>query len=466
MKKIYIAAAFALAGCSGFLKEYSQSDIRPGTVGELQEMMMGEAYPSAYTNAAKHFGRYMELLTDDVRQADMSLVAPDDDPAEQNDAERVAANGMGAFTWSPAMFELMDEMGAATDTWALLYDYIKGCNVALDNADKVQGSDAEKANLRGQALALRAFYYWYLVNCFGQPVNAADASALGVPLILQSSVTDIKPRRNTVGEVYAQVEKDLLEAEPLLKEYGQTVSKYRVTYEFACMMLSRIYLYQERWAYAALWAGKIIDRRPALLDMNEPSTPVSCPESPEAIWLYSDNYEWTAQQFFNANGVWLPSDELLGSFEAGDMRPALWFEPTGNSFIMKSPTDYVNAGGKGMRTAEAYLNRAEALINQGGDMTQPLADLNFLRRHRFAADDFVPLSASADLLKICREERRRELCWEEHRWFDLRRWGMHELHHYFQRRIAGTPSVITLPTSDPRWTLPIPQDAIDRNPAL
>lgn len=471
-----------LAGCDGFLKEYSQSDIRPGSVADLQEMMMGEAYPSKYNDPNYHFGRYLELLTDDVTQINMPAMASSIE-AVRVEAERYSAKGMGPFTWSVDMYEMMDEQTAGTNTWEILYSLIKGCNVALDNVNTVPGTVAEKADLVGQALALRSFYYWYLVNCYALPANAEGAmESPGVPLVLKSAVEDLMPARNTVGEVYARIEADLMEALPLLEAHGQTVSKHRVTLEFAWMMLCRVCLYQERWAEAAQWAGKIIDKRPELLNMASGSharCDVLESASPESIWLYSDGIEWRDASFLGSGTAYNPSESLRSMYAAGDLRVTsmggFWGMLASDfvtiNYIRKCSNSFPRAGGKGMRTAEAYLNRAEALIEQvlaGGDaglLTQALDELNTLRQNRLSAAAYAPLSITdpAEALQFCRDERRRELCWEEHRWFDLRRWGMPEITHSYQPYIEGSPTDYVLAAGDKRYVLQIPKETIDRN---
>ena len=132
-------------------------------------------------------------------------------------------------------------------------------------------------------------------------------------------------------------------------------------------------------------------------------------------------------------------------------------------------------GTKGIRTAELYLNRAEAYTHKfmasGDDNDRKLAlsDLNYLRRHRYdtrnVAYESKDYQDANDLLEFCKEERRRELCFEDHRWFDLRRYGMPTLTHtYFVS--TDNEEVITLTEEDPRYVLPIPKLALDRNPLL
>ena len=63
------------------------------------------------------------------------------------------------------------------------------------------------------------------------------------------------------------------------------------------------------------------------------------------------------------------------------------------------------------------------------------------------------------------EERRKELAFEEHRWFDLRRCGMPELVHEITFT-QGQVQEVRLEEGSNRYVLPIPKKVLDKNPAL
>ena len=70
-----------------------------------------------------------------------------------------------------------------------------------------------------------------------------------------------------------------------------------------------------------------------------------------------------------------------------------------------------------------------------------------------------------ELLEFIKDERRRELCFEGHRWFDLRRWGMPEITHVWHE--SQTESrVYRLQEKDLMYTVPIPDEAIQENGKL
>lgn len=122
------------------------------------------------------------------------------------------------------------------------------------------------------------------------------------------------------------------------------------------------------------------------------------------------------------------------------------------------------------RTAELYLNRAEAYAAKymAGDNScgqKAADDLDALRSKRLSNFVAYTLTTPAALMEFCHEERRRELCFESHRWFDLRRYGMPSIEHTWYDA-SGNRTVYTLKEKDLGYVLPIPQDAMDTNSAL
>jgi hypothetical protein len=493
-KNIIVIVLILLAcGCKKFLEESSQDELRPGSANDLQQLLLGEAYP-----ISNYFINYIELMTDDVTSNFVK------------DAIKLPKlyNGEAAFTWQDNMFETMNNKGlAGVDTYEHYYRRIKGCNVVLDMLNQVSGSEEEKSNVKGQALAMRSYYYFMLVNLFGQPYNAEGLDveqSLGVPLVLVSRVKDELPVRASVGQIYRQIEADLLTAGPLLEQYGQKNSKFKATSLFVYTLLSRMYLYMEKWDKSIEYANKVLERNPQLLKLSNcpipatttfPTINVFDQNSPEAIWFFSTYEEFN--QFFidpayGDKPLYAVSKSLEESYEHNwadnapdrkDLRPAFFYR---RYYISKTTYDVrllhgTKRGGnpyfiKGMRVAESYLNRAEGYIHQylkNGDASLRIAalkDLNHLREYRYDTRNasYVPIEISdgQQLLEFCRNERRRELCFEEHRWFDLRRYGMPEIKHTFQGFENQTPREYILPNKGKRYVLPIPQSELQRNPEL
>lgn len=495
MKKIYkiglVWLSLLVMGCSDFLAESSLDEVRPASVDDLEQLMLGEGYPMR-----NNFLKYLDLMTDEMVSSYSS------------DSKQITClkSGASAFSWSADMYEEMVEQNVYnTDTWQHYYRRIKGCNVVLDNLDDMQGKTENRENLRGQALAMRAYYYFMLVNLYAQPYHAEGVdiqTAPGVPLILESAVKDEFPPRASIAQIYAQVGKDLLAAAVLLDKYGRNNIKYKVTDLFPYAVLARMYLYMENWEKAEEYASLAIGRSAGLRNLasvytgnlaTDGKNNVFSINSPELIWGYSNPDEisnFSINPPFVENAappVYRLSPVLEGLYEAEngstdmkDLRLKFYFKTyLAYPFVAlrlhgnKSNTDGYSVT-KGIRLAEMYLNRAESYIRRylkdGSEEMRQVAldDLNHLRENRYDTRnvEYVPVDYSGTaLLDFYKEERQRELCFEEHRWFDLRRYGMPELEHELEME-QGQKRVIVLPARSPRYTLPIPKIVLGRNPAL
>jgi hypothetical protein len=499
---------FTITGCKKFLAEKSQDEIRPSNVKELASFMATEGYPYK-----TKLDLVMNLLSDD---------------AQCNGGQGVGnaliplRKGKGPFSWSRTMFEdLLLPEGVAGKTyvnsWAKIYENIAGCNAVLSYADRVEGAQIDKGNLKGQALAMRAYYYFLLVNMYGKPYNAPGVdpeSSMGVVLKLKMEVTDSLYSRSSVAQVYRQIESDLKTGLDLLIANPQTNSVYKISDVAIYTLLSRVYLYQEKWDLVIENANKALAKKSELSQLSSfngatgyyifnsgnnsqafayQNRIYDVSKSKEIIWTYRPNPEGE-QEFFpvNLTGVpwsntfdppFQPAASLMSLYDSrpfaenavyiADLRPRLYF--TSTAFVGSGGLGYKlsggGMGGAGIRTAELYLNRAEANIHKylnNGDVvakTSALNDLNTLRMSRYdTRKPYVAVSIEdgAELLNFCRDERRREFPFDGHRWFDLRRYGMPSVTHRFEET-AGTVQVYTLDKGDNRYTLPIPAKVIERN---
>ncbi len=500
--KLYTLALLGIAvlfsGCGDFLEPKSTSEYVPKEVKSLDEILLGEAYPR---NDIGGFNYFLTLMDDD-------LTATTYQTPEPNFNENLF---LASYTWQPDMFNLMKEAGqTSTDMYYTYYRKLKGVNAVIDYIGTVTGTEDEVNNVMAQAYALRGFYYLSLVNIFGQPYNE-NPDALGVPLKLKSGVEEEPLARNTVREVYNQIVEDLLEAERLynlLPAAKQWKQNYRTSLPMVELLLSRTYLYMEKWEEAAKYAKLVLDdSRFKLLDLN--TIPTENTESGQTSRVYTNFHSYTASSevIFPYGNVsdwagWVEnystestsgeprmpyfraSDELLKTFDDDDLRKERYIvrkDFSGQLLPLAigklnvnnayRPSSGTGIFGRSIRLAEAYLNYMEAkamIAKQGGDTQarqEAIQALNSLRSKRFA-ETYAPKAEDIDnadkLVEYIHNERRRELCFESHRWYDLRRWGMPEIKHVWYNS-EGTVTTYTLQAKDPQYTVPIPDVAREKN---
>ena len=475
-----------LTACNGFLEESSKDEVRPSEVSDMEQLLLG----NAYMEDEDVFYNIMDIFTDDVQCN--GLV----DEKDQTYFDRFKWR----YTWDANMFT--KERGGDDEAfWKYPYRKILGCNIVLDYLDKVNGDENLREALRGEALVLRAWYYLHLVNMYGYPYNyGSPKENKGVPLKLDMEVKDERMARNSVAEVYEQIEKDLLLGNYLLSMYKYERTYYRIGALAAKAILSKMYLYMENWDKALAYADTVLMEKPTLLNLNktkwttlskwtERNGVYSVENSDEVIWMREGTDDWYSNDFSMSKSAYTSSSELLALYgpctpemvtggTIKDLRGSIYFRwSTNEDYIYERRAvaldGYRGAYG-GIRTAELYLNRAECYIRkfmeEHNDVyrQRALQDLNTLRKHRWnAAYTYTDMDIqdADELFDFYKEERRRELVGDaQHRWCDLRRYGMPEIKHVFFEKEGDSQVVMLIPQN--RYLLPIPEETIRLNPRL
>ena len=515
---ICMLAGLLLSSCGDFLEPSSTSEFVPKDANSLNEILLGEAYPR---NDIDGMNIFLNLMDDDITAMPYQL------PQDGFDANRFLAAytwqpdmfemmeeaGYTNTNMYERYYQLIMGANAVIDYIDQVVDEERNINAVLAQAYALRGFLYFKlVNIFGEPVNSNP-------TALGVPLKLNS----GV------EVEEDALARRSVQEVYDQVVKDFLEAERLYKTLAEDVQydqNYRTSLPMVQLMLSRVYLYLEDWKKAAEYANLLMqDGRFKLLDLNTVATETeygypsfktyhAYGESSEVIWLYgsvSDMGGWVMTYAGTANpkdnnramhSYFKASDELMDSFEETDLRKERYIvrkpvrdnrgvnvwtpmaigklsvsvpeEGNVQSFDnFYKPKTSTGVFGRSLRLSEAYLNYAEAkaMMNKEGTDANGATDaknaLDALRSKRYAASDFegVDIDDAEELLQFVRDERRRELCFEDHRWYDLRRWGMKEIKHVWFTD-ANTKSTYTLKLGDKGYTVPIPDEAMELNAAL
>jgi hypothetical protein len=347
-----------------------------------------------------------------------------------------------------------------SNIWGEPYQYIYKANAILEGLQSSSGiTPALKSQLRGEALFIRAFAHFYLVNLFGD-----------VPLVL---TTDY--RQNAIVQrvpkvrVYQQIKTDLKEAQNLLSmDYSFSQNeRVRPNQWAATALLGRVYLYQQQWDSAELQTSRVINNT-GIYSLTSLDS-VFLANSSEAIWQLASPFGNTtdAQTFiFSGN----PPDAALrntfvNEFETGDLRKQNWigtslsgtdtfYYPYKYKATVPSPiTEYSMV----LRLAEQYLIRAEARAMQGkitgGNSAE--TDVNFIRNRAGLPNTIA--ATLVEMIAAISNEMRFEFFTEwGHRWLNLKRLG-----------IIDT----VLQNLKPAWSTydqlyPIPKAQLDNDPGM
>lgn len=502
-----LLSVLPLTSCGDFLEEYSQDTDYVRTWKDLDELLIGDCYlpvhDSNYLSYTSNVGSWIHLLGDEVQESQSGYV----NTYAEGDHR---ANSFGYFTWQQRVGqnESYTDFYAENATWTKIYYCINVANNIIASVEKVPCvTDIEQQGVhkvRGEAHFLRGFYYFWLANLYGKPYNPATASEdLCVPLKTSDVVEDRKFTRQTVAEVYAQVLSDLQVAERELRLYtNPKASIYRADSTACHLLLSRVHLYMQHWEKASVYAQKVLKAHSALSNLNTASGKFLTKANPENIFSMGGS---DVHNIFNyICQSYSVSRELYDTYTTADLRKTQWYWQKGNfvgpvrtttnpqysSYDPQSSDYYGRAysekryqeevsGQFLMRSAEAYLNYAEAQAYLGQD-SEARDALNVLRRHRFLSSANSAVNSSgSELINAIRAERRRELALEGHRWFDLRRYQVcavqpesHSITHEWTYYASHTSCSVTerhrfvLEANDDAYTLPIPQEVISFNTGM
>jgi len=385
------------------------------------------------------------------------------------------------------------------DTWLSLYKGISSSNLVLDNIGLINDpklTESRKSQIIGEAKFLRALHYFNLVKLYG-----------GVPLQLTASGSDeaLLPKA-PLADVYAQIEKDLIDAEVGLPasfgaEYG------RATKGAAQALLAKVYAQQHKYESCSAYCDKVINSKQySLLQEYDWLFDGVHPNNSEIIFQVqhvagtNTSYNWAglySDPSLDGNFGWTkfmaPSHDIIRAFNAEKdevrFKSAIVFNDKGvrtpqysndvdktMPFVWKTNvrggTNVWNNGQSQIfiRLADIILLKAEAL-NRLGKTAEAITLMNTTTRKRANLSAVsTALSQDAAALAILKE-RRLELVFEGERYFDLLRFGND--HSYAIQVINSqtgydgvTPIRKSAPVDENRLLYPISIDEINANPNL
>jgi hypothetical protein len=331
------------------------------------------------------------------------------------------------------------------DFWAYGYNLIYQANAVYEGCSQSTSISPQiKKQLMAEALFIRAYWHFYLVNLYGE--------------IVVTTTTDYETNRklNRVGveEVYQVIISDLIKAETDLADnylMGDTktnsLDRVRPNKSVANALLAKVYLYHHDFQMAETAATKIINN--SAVYRLAPISSAFLKNSPEAIWQLArplpnattlNTYEALYFTLSAKPGTALArsltlSDELYNiAFETGDQRKISWVGRYTDIGVTPNINYYYPAKYRStstlntdectivLRVAEQFLIRAEARANLE-NISGAQSDLNVVRSRAGLGN--TPANTKNTLITAILNERRVELFSEYgHRWFDLKRLGV------------------------------------------
>jgi hypothetical protein len=489
MKTRHKAAALIL-----IVSVFSCTDLHKDPIGLLTPEQIStdptlNTVESSVTSSYQMLASTLNILGDnwDINWA-AGVVFRDDfivqDMASDDSKKKWNADGDQAWMDQVVSFNFTSSNQAFNGQWTYDYEGITRSNLAISYLTdpaltaKIAIDAALKNRLLGEVYFLRAFYYFDLVNNFGD-----------VPLLLKplQSFSDAYAvaKRETKANVYAQISSDLAQAKTLLpsSKYSPVPTEpFRASKGAVLAMQAKVALYNQKWTDVISIVTELEGLNFYSLNANyfDNFDVAKKFAQNEVIFAYDHESGKTPR---NGNGLCAPLDwgfiaptaNFLAEFEAGDPR-LLYTVDTSNKFVYKLlGSTNTAAGYKGneespsnkiyIRFADVLLWKAEA-YNETGNYSQAILIINSIRnraRTGVTINGTLPPAgtlpdrvASVDKNEIkgwLMHERRVELGLESQRFNDLKRWGI----------AKQVLTALGKNFQDHNYLYPIPQREIDKS---
>ncbi len=396
--------------------------------------------------------------------------------------ENVSGNGVNMYKWllHPDEQNTWANWGSSlTPTNPVVFT---GSNYAvIDRANRIlrvidgvptvtNDEILRKSRLKAELLTIRAFCHFRVLKSYAE---SYEPQALGIPYMemVNDAPGAVKPSRLTVKQSFDKIEGDL-EAARNLYPASTITDVTRLSRVAVYAIKARVFLYEKKWDSAAVAATEVINAVPLSTRAQFPGIWTDA-NNAEVIWkLKKDIDNDRIGSFYRTSaGVveYAASPKLINSFDqAADVRFGSYIKIDNTRGANKTPylvnkyayntTTVGLADLKLLRVAEMYLIRAEAYAESSsgsGGITLANNDLNTLRSARI--ENYSPTSYTSkdNLIEEIYLERFRELAFEGHRYFDLRRRAK-DIDRSIQAPDDAGGSRKVLKATDREYYLPIP----------
>lgn len=349
--------------------------------------------------------------------------------------------------------------------WNNTYRFIYQVNACLEGLRNSQSLSTDvKTQLTGECRFLRALFYFYLVQFFGD-----------VPLVIQTDYTanEHMPRTNA-ARVRDSIRSDLLNAIELLPEAYPGNEKARANKWAAVALLARHYLYEQEWDKAEAAASMVINSGTYRLEALSNTFLANNAEAILQLRPVLTGYNTMEGNALIPTGTSRPvyplTGQLLSAFETKDKRRTAWVNSKAvNGITYYYPYKYKQRANFTssfklteytviLRLAETYLVRAESRMHLG-QLSSAIMDIDSIRARAglpLIAVTNPDISATALNEKIQQERRIEFFAESGHRWFDLKRTG----------KAYTTMTAIKSDWKETQHLWPIPQAQITLNQYL
>ncbi|MDR2234902.1 MAG: RagB/SusD family nutrient uptake outer membrane protein [Chryseobacterium sp.] len=367
--------------------------------------------------------------------------------------------------------------------WKYLYGFINDCNMILNYVDQVSDpslTSSRKDQMKAEAAIFRALYYFHAVQLWGD-IPLVTKAVIGVNANNFDEVySQVYPARKTVQEAYDLIISDL---EGAIANAPSGTEKYRANKNFAYGLLAKVYASKPNpdWTKVKQNASNISGV--SLLPVYDQLFDGTHEANAESIFEADGNagtvWAWGPSMFYGTD--WkkfnVPSNDLVKAFnDAGDTQrlnssvkfsTVSWSDKYWTSssypFMYKMRKTDGTQNFYILRYADILLLQAEAAVRTA-DYSGAAGFINQVRTRAGLAP--VTITSETDGMQKVLQERKLELAFEGHRWFDLKRTGTAIAILSQQKDGNGIALPYAANINQNRLLWPIPQGQRDNNQNL
>lgn len=507
------ALMLAMVSCSDFLDETPDNRTEIDSAQKVK-LLLTSAYPVSSPAVI------CELSADTYEDNNVLLTAT------HNSA--YSAWHDEAFAWKNIVNYSSGDDDTPYQVWDGYYQGIAVCNQALESLEQVKknGKIEQKVydRLRGEALVLRAYLHFTLVNVFAQAYKDSVSSKadLGIPYVTKSETTvHVNYNRPSVADNYASIEKDLMEGLPLVDNSNYDVRAYHMNESAARAFGARFFLFKRDWFHADSLATAALGKNPAsMLRKWAGMTGTSIEgknnwyndETASCNFLLQSTYSLQDRMLSACRYAINGTAQKVHTYGSGPCWDGQLPCYTGNLYIWGAGQEYgvwmfrvyeyfeytdkiagigfVHMLYQPFTAEETLLCRAEARLYMG-DKAGAINDLNIWAQSKrctkaltesscrsfyknkegfvcdinvdkmgWSAADVATATTNKHIVDCILHFRRIETLYEGLRWFDVKRYGI-PLVHIWQGPLEDLPTTDSLSWNDPRRALQIPNDVVE-----
>ncbi len=468
---ILAAAALLLTSCEDF------TDVQPKgknllTTTEQLEMLLNYEYQGGNSD--------MRVMAGDMINAYSNIATDINKPQK--------TRTVIMWTYDEANMDKMAELTSSDYDYTYYYGLIgKVANPILNQIDAASGDDATKNKLKCEALTLRAWSLYMLVNKFAKAYNP-NTAATDPGIIIMTEDKDIQQEqpKSTVQEVYDQIQKDINEAIDLNGLPDKAVNKMRFSKAAAYAAKALTLLSMQKWddaeaaakqaiasngvindyfhAYQGTTTGYFLGNTYDVIDRGKQGT--------DEDYFLNGNLEFykaiTAEAQANFEDGHVYKEKISNLNMAYDYTLDPSEDMLGQAGFMFTYDLNSRWNDGGFRSPQMYLTIAECEVHKG-NIDNAMEYLDKVRMCRINPDKYQPLkgavSTLTDAIVHVKQVTLNEDIFSVNSFIDKKRWNQLDgwKSTYSRKLVDKTYSIA--PDSK-MWIFPFPQNAISNNSQL